>query len=221
VSAAAKPHFASVILDVDSTLCGIEGIDWLAARRGPDLAAEVAAATDSAMRGELALEEIYAQRLRLVRPSREDVEALSVAYMATLASGAARAVAAWLASGIRVHLVSGGIRNAILPVAIHLGLSAEVVHAVDVVFDDAGAYCDFDHSSPLATAMGKRDVISALDLPRPDLGVGDGSTDLAMRGAVDAFAAFTGFVSRSRVTQHADFVVTSFDELSRIVSTGA
>ena len=31
--------FASVILDVDSTLCGIEGIDWLAERRGIEASA--------------------------------------------------------------------------------------------------------------------------------------------------------------------------------------
>ena len=31
------PKFASVVLDVDSTLCGIEGVDWLAERCGGDL----------------------------------------------------------------------------------------------------------------------------------------------------------------------------------------
>ncbi|MBC7671248.1 MAG: hypothetical protein H7247_02400, partial [Polaromonas sp.] len=48
--------FASVILDVDSTLCGIEGIDWLADRRGPAVGAGVTALTDGAMRGEIALD---------------------------------------------------------------------------------------------------------------------------------------------------------------------
>ena len=35
--------FASVVLDVDSTLCGVEGIDWLAQRRGPEMADRVRA----------------------------------------------------------------------------------------------------------------------------------------------------------------------------------
>ena len=36
------------MLDVDSTLTGIEGIDWLAERRGPDLAAEIGELTRQA-----------------------------------------------------------------------------------------------------------------------------------------------------------------------------
>ena len=43
-------RFASVVLDVDSTLCGIEGIDFLAARRGPDVGERIAELTDRAMR---------------------------------------------------------------------------------------------------------------------------------------------------------------------------
>ena len=37
-------RYRSVILDVDSTLCAIEGIDWLAAQRGPEVAARIACA---------------------------------------------------------------------------------------------------------------------------------------------------------------------------------
>jgi phosphoglycolate phosphatase-like HAD superfamily hydrolase len=47
--------------------------------------------------------------------------------------------------------------------------------------------------------------------------VGDGATDLATRGAVDSFAAFTGFVSRDAVVRQADFVISSFAELAEYV----
>lgn len=217
MTASANPLFASVLLDVDSTLCGIEGIDWLAAKCGPDVASKIAAATDMAMRGEIALEEIYAVRLEMIRPGSEDVRALSDAYMSALAPGAALTIASWLASGVRVDLVSGGIRNSILPVALSLGLPSESVHAVELCFNSDGTYVDFDRASPLATAMGKRAVADALALPQPVLAVGDGSTDLAMRESVDAFAAFTGFVNRPTVTRHADFVVSSFEELTAII----
>jgi phosphoserine phosphatase len=213
----AGPRFASVVLDVDSTLCGIEGIDWLAQKRGEQVASSIAAATARAMRGEIALEEIYSMRLSLVRPGIDDVAALSAAYESALAPGAAEAIREWLDSGIRVDLVSGGIRNAILPVAGELGLTVDSVHAVDLIFDSEGNYLDFDRTSPLATAMGKREIISMLLLPEPALAAGDGSTDLAMREAVSAFAAFTGFANRPSVTQHADFIADSFDALSRIV----
>src|SRR5262249_28185501 len=62
--------FATVILDVDSTVAGIEGIDWLAQRRGPDVAAKIAQLTDDAMRGTLPLEAVYGARLDAIRPTR-------------------------------------------------------------------------------------------------------------------------------------------------------
>jgi phosphoserine phosphatase len=214
---AQAPRFATVALDVDSTLCSIEGIDWLAARRSADVAARVSALTDRAMRGEVPLEEVYGRRLAIVRPRREDVDALGRAYIETIAPGAAEAIAAWRSRGVRIILLSAAISHAILRVAQHVGLGPDEVYAVDVKFDAIGAWGGFDSSSPLVTTGGKRDIISRLDLPRPLIGVGDGSTDLAVRGTADAFAAFTGFVARPTVADNADFVVTSFDELTKIV----
>ena len=54
-------------------------------------------------------------------------------------------------------------------------------------------------------------------LPRRILAVGDGATDLAIRPAVDAFAAFTGFVRRAPVVASADVVIDSFAQLVELV----
>jgi phosphoserine phosphatase len=169
------------------------------------------------MRGEVPLEEVYGRRLSIVRPRREDVDALGRAYIDTIAPGAVETIAGWRSRGVRVILLSSAISHAILRLAQHVGLGPDEVYAVDVKFDAIGAWGGFDASSPLVTTVGKRDIISKLDLPRPLIGVGDGSTDLAVRGTADAFAAFTGFVSRPTVADNADFVVTSFDELDKIV----
>ena len=209
--------FASVILDVDSTLCGIEGIDWLAERRGPTVGVKVTALTDRAMRGEIALDAVYGERLALVRPSRDDVRALGDAYAGALADSAARVVARLLDERRRVVMVSGGIREAILPLARTLGITDADVHAVSVHFDATGDYAGFDTASPLATATGKSAVATAMRLPSRVLAVGDGATDLAMRPAVDAFAAFTGFVTRDPVVRSADFIINSFDQLMELV----
>ncbi len=217
MSDTSAPRYATVILDVDSTLCGIEGIDWLAARRGPDVEKRVSELTDRAMRGEIPLEEVYAKRLSMVRPRREDVDALGRAYIDTIADGAAEAISSWRSAGVCVILVSAALRHSILRVAQHVGLGPDEVHAVDVHFDAIGAYTAFDRSSPLTTTTGKHDIVTGMDLPRPIIAVGDGSTDLAVRGTAEAFAAFTGFVSRPSVTERADFVVETFDELTAIV----
>ena len=209
--------FASVILDVDSTLCGIEGIDWLSGLRGGEMAERVSALTVSAMSGEIGLDAVYGERLALVNPTRGEVDALAREYRSTLAAHAKDAARALHEAGRRVVLVSGGIREAILPVARHLGISDGDVHAVSVLFDASGAYAGFDTGSPLVTATGKRLVAAALALPARVLAIGDGATDAAMRPVVDAFAAYTGFIRREAVVRQAEFVVESFEQLVELV----
>ena len=172
--------------------------------------------TGQAMNGELALEDVYGARLAEVAPDADAVAELAHAYAGSIAPGAAATIGEWIAAGIRVVLVSGGIRSAILPVASWLGIPDLDLHAVSVYHGESGSYAGFDRSSPLATATGKRDIVAGIALERPILSVGDGSTDLAMREAADCFAAFTGFVARPAVTGRADFVVRSFEELNAL-----
>lgn len=213
----AGPRFASVVLDVDSTLSAIEGIDWLAARRGRDVGARVAELTDRAMRGEIPLDSVYGARLALVLPAWSEIASLADAYEDGTAAGAAAVVGALMEAGVRVVVVSGGVREAIVPFAATLGVRPTDVHAVSLRFAADGSYAGFDDRSPLVTAEGKRLVVESLALPAPALGVGDGSTDLAMRPAVAAFAAYTGFVRRDAVVAAADHVLPSFTRLRELV----
>ena len=209
--------FRSVILDVDSTLAGIEGIDWLAARRGLGVAEEIAELTSKAMDGSLAIESLYGLRLDLVRPSREEVAALTEAYKAQVAPGAREAITRLRTAGVATQIVSGGLREALLPFAAWLGFAPAEVHAVGISFDRAGRYAGWETSSPLATSGGKGVVMKGLALPAPTLAVGDGSTDLALRAAGATFAAYTGFVRREAVVANADHLLGSFDQLPPLV----
>ena len=121
----------------------------------------------------------------------------------------------------QVDLKDGAMRMYISPNANH---AISVTHpveftngAVSLRFGEDGAYAGFDERSPLATASGKRRIVESLALEPPALGVGDGSTDLAMRPAVAAFAAFTGFVRREPVAAAADHVLSSFTSLRELV----
>lgn len=220
------PRYRTVILDVDSTLTGIEGIDWLAERRGADVARQVADATERAMRGEIALDAVYGERLALVRPDRDALHALAQAYWDATPDAALEAVFALRDAGVRLALVSGGVRQAILPFARELGFDVGDVHAVDVVLDGAGGYWSYDAGSPLGTQGGKQQVARAVLAAagadgRPALAVGDGSTDIAMRGAdvgaCDALAAYVGFARREPVVAAADHVLASFTDLQELV----
>jgi len=213
----AAPRFATVILDVDSTLAGIEGIDWLARRRGGDLGARIAALTDRAMNGEIPLDAVYGERLALVRPTAAELDALGAAYCEAVAPGAGAAVMALRGAGVRIVIVSGGLLQPILSLARLVGVPAEAVHAVRVDVNADGTYAGFDTASPLAREGGKLVVARALAPARPVLAVGDGITDAEMRPAVDAFALFTGFVRREVAARAADVELSSFDQLVSFV----
>lgn len=195
--------FAAVVFDCDSTLAAIEGIDELAGEH----AESVRALTDRAMRGEIALEEVYGRRLELIRPTRARVEALGEAYVRTLVPDARETVEALLALEKTVRVVSGGLRPPVEAVSVALGLGADAVAAVGIDFAPDGAYRGFEASSPLARSGGKETVLRAWGLPRPALLVGDGATDLEARPAVDAFAAYMGVAFRAAVAEGADVVL--------------
>ena len=211
------PRFAAVALDVDSTVSRIEGIDWLAERRGEIVARRVVDLTKQAMQGIIPLEQVYRARLDAIRPRRDDIDALARAYVEELAPGCAESISKLRHAGVQVILVSSGIRNALLRLALHLDFDIGDLHAVDIRLDTGGAYTGFDTSSPLTTSIGKHTLLASLSLPRPVLMVGDGATDLATRGAVESFAAFTGFVSRDAVVDQADAIIPSFAELISFV----
>lgn len=207
------------MLDVDSTLSGIEGIDWLAARRGPAIAEQIRALTDSAMTGRLKLDDVYARRLDAVAPTRMDVAALAGAYCDGVAAGAGECIAALQRAGARVLLVSGGLLDALLPLARIVGVREPDVYGVRVTFGPAGEYAGYDTESPLCRDDGKTRLLSTLidGLHRPILHVGDGMTDAVTREVVDGFAVFTGFVRRENVIARADVDVASFAALAELV----
>lgn len=205
-------RYATVVLDADSTLSGIEGIDWLAARRGDEVQRSVEALTTQAMDGHVALDQVYTRRLALIEPTSLDLHALAHAYIDTLAPGAADAVAALHAAGVAVHVVSGGLRAALLPMTRSLGIADDHVHAVEVELDDAGRFIGVV-PTPLTTQRGKPIVLDHLLLARPILAVGDGSTDAAMIPTVETFAAYIGFVRRDAVVARAALVFDSFSAL--------
>jgi phosphoserine phosphatase len=212
--------FASVVIDVDSTLCGIEGIDFLAARRGREVETRIVALTDKAMRGELTLESIYGRRLTIIQPTRADIDALAQAYEHAIAPGAADAIARMREAGIRLILVSGGIRQAIEPLALALGFADQQLLAVSLTFNADGQYLSFDERSPLTTQRGKVEIVSGLidagDLPRPVLAIGDGATDVPLRDIVDTFAAYTGFARRTTVVARAGMEIRTFEQLAKL-----
>ena len=210
-------RFNSVILDVDSTLSAVEGIDWLAAQRGPEIAAWSAALTERAMEGELPIEAVYGERMRIVKPTLPEIQQLGKVYVERMATRAPETIAVLRAHDVEVVLISGGLREAILPLARELGVDKENVYAVSVFFDEQGKYAGFDDASLLTRQSGKRTTVGQMELKGPILAVGDGMTDCEIKSVVQGFAAFTGFTRREAVIEQADYIVENFDQLRDLI----
>jgi len=210
-------RFNSIILDVDSTLSDVEGIDWLAAQRGPEIEAWSAGLTERAMQGDIPIEAVYSERMRIVKPTLPEIQELGKIYIERVANHAADTIAEFRANNIGVVMVSGGLREAILPLARELGVGAENVYAVSVFFDQDGGYAGFDDASLLTRQSGKRTIVGQMDLKGPILAVGDGMTDCEIKSVVQGFAAFTAFTRREAVIERADYVIENFDQLRDLV----
>jgi phosphoserine phosphatase len=192
-----------VFFDVDSTLVTIEGIDVLGNGN-----AEIARLTEQAMNGELPLDQVYARRLELIRPTRTAVEQLGAKYIDSLTIGAYDAIRTLRQAGAQVHLVTAGIAQAIAPLARHLGIPERAVHAVALKFD-GDRYVDFDRRSFLAKPGGKELVVRDVRARAHGKAafIGDGVSDLEAKPAVDLFIGFGGVARRERVKQNADLYV--------------
>ncbi|HEV8661130.1 MAG TPA: HAD-IB family phosphatase [Thermoanaerobaculia bacterium] len=202
-----EAKFRLVFFDVDSTLVTIEGIDALAGGNP-----EIAKLTEAAMNGEIPLDQVYAKRLEIIRPTRAAVEKLAKQYLASIVDGATEAIETLRSAGVQIHLVTAGITQAIAPLAGRLSVADRAVHAVPLRFDKDGNYVDFDRRSPLAKSGGKEVVVR--DVRARSKGraafIGDGVSDLETKPAVDLFIGFGGVHVRPRVQENADVYAMDF-----------
>lgn len=205
-----------IIFDCDSTLSAIEGIDELARVRGPECFARVEAMTNDAMDGKIAVEAVFGRRLEIIQPRRADVEAVGRLYIERIEPTAVATIRALQAAGWTPLILSGGFRQAILPLAEHLGVAR--VEAVDLFFDATGAYTGYDERYPTTRSGGKPQVIAALKRelsPARVVMVGDGVSDLETRPEVDLFIGFGGYVARPKVKQAAEVFIHKLSELTQ------
>ena len=198
------PPYDRIVFDCDSTLSCVEGIEELAS--ADDVRAGIEQLTSQAMAGEVPLDEVYGQRLKLINPKRLDVIRVGARYVETVVPHAREVVSALHALKKEVRIVSGGLRLPVVAFGGWLGIKDELVHAVQVSFDRHGHYLDYDRMSPLARNGGKREVLEHMPAMRT-LFVGDGITDAEARDAVDGFLCFGGVALRPEVAALADAVV--------------
>ena len=217
------PHYEHIIFDCDSTLTTIEGIDVLAESVGKKWRVEVL--TRAAMDGELDLEEIYAKRLRAVRPTRAQIRDIRRRYKQTIVEDAQDLITALQALGHQVYIISGGLAEPVEEFGVYLGVPRDHIRAVDVRYNELSGkwwqrqaqyeagdehYLTFDEGA-LTVSDGKAEIVQQLVCGKNgrSLLIGDGNSDLLAGRAVDLFVGYGGVEKRERVLAEAPAFIHS------------
>ncbi len=198
--------FDIVCFDFDSTLSRIEGIDELAIKAGVGPA--MIKLTNAAMEGSMSLADVYRQRLALIRPNQQMIEWLASRYIEEKVDGSYHVIRQLINLGKQVHIISGGILQALLPMALDMGIDEKRVHAVSLQFASDGAYQSYDDASPLTQNGGKAEICKSLAINSKKLVmIGDGKTDLEVANENFPVIGFGGVVKREIVLQQADYFI--------------
>lgn len=213
------------ILDFDSTLVGVESLDELARMGMAGVDAEqkmtkFTELTNQGMDGLLSFDESLKKRLELMNVTRRDVEQFAEELKDTITDSALECEEWFAENADSIFVVSGGFLDYILPVTDELGIPRGHVYANKFVYDKSGKVVGYDDTLYLARPQGKVLQVADLELPKPIIMIGDGMTDYEVRakGEADEFWAFTQHITRSRVVERADRVLTSFEELEELAS---
>lgn len=194
----------TVVFDFDSTLIQCESLEEILAPKcaaQPGLEDQIRAITAEGMEGKITFQESLAKRLALAAPSRQEVVSFGESAKNLLTPGIEDLVKDLRAKGHSVRIISGGLREAIVPVALYLGLDADDVGAVSLSFDDNGQFVGIDENDLYSDSKlaGARPICATW--PKTVVAVGDGMTDyhLYQYGLVDHFIAYTQWVRREPV----------------------
>lgn len=228
------PPYKHVIFDCDSTLTSIEGIDALASQLGK--AWRVSVLTEAAMSGDVELEDVYAKRLRTLKPTRRQVQAIKQLYKQNAVTDAKSVISALSSLGHEVYIISGGLAEPVIEFGTYLGVPRQNIQAVSLEYDQLkGKWWEQIEDQPneaerylthaeeaLTISDGKAIIIKELLKERNGRSVlvGDGVSDLLAGQVVDLFVGYGGVTRRKKVAHEAPVYITS-ESLSPLLALAA
>jgi D-3-phosphoglycerate dehydrogenase / 2-oxoglutarate reductase len=214
------PEKRYFVIDFDSTITKVEGLDQLAVislkgnPEGEKIAHEIKNLTDLGMNGEISYSEALQKRIALLKANKKHIATLIEFLNENITDSFERNKPFLQEFADNIIVISGGFKEFIDPVVEGLGLKTENVYANTFIFDENNDIIGVDESNPLAKSGGKIKLLESLDLDGHISVIGDGYTDYELKksGGADRFYAFIENVKRDNVIPGADFVIKSLDE---------
>lgn len=172
-------HFGLCVMDMDSTLINIECIDEIADIVG--LKPQVAAITESAMRGEIDFAESLKKRVALLAGLEETALHRVVDERLQLNPGAQELINTCKQYGIKTMLVSGGFTFFADKVQAMLGLDYAISNTLEIIDGKLTGKILGDIVDAQVKADNLLKLRDALDLSASQtIAIGDGANDLKM-----------------------------------------
>ncbi|MCR2762125.1 phosphoserine phosphatase SerB [Microbacterium sp. zg.B48] len=195
-----------LLLDADSTLIRNEVIELLADEAGRG--AEVAAATEAAMRGDVDFASSLRSRVRALA----GVPVTAFAHVRARIQptpGVRELIAAAHQRGGRVGVVSGGFHEILDTVAPALGVDLWRANRLSVVDGGLSGFVDGEIVDAEAKAAALREWAAEAGIPLTrTIAIGDGANDLRMMAAAGLGLAFN---AKPAVRAQADLVIERVD----------
>ena len=200
-----SPRFI-VVLDADSTLIRNEVIELIADEAGRG--AEVAAATEAAMRGEVDFATSLRSRVRALAGVPVTAFARVLARIEPT-PGARELIDAVHERGGRVGVVSGGFHEILDTIAPELGVDIWLANRLAVADGVLDGFVDGEIVDAEGKARALRGWADEAGVPlRRTIAIGDGANDLRMMAAAGLGIAFN---AKPAVRERADLVVGPVD----------
>lgn len=195
-----------VVLDADSTLIRNEVIELIADEAGRG--AEVAAATEAAMRGEVDFAESLRSRVAALRGVPVAAFARVIARIEPT-PGVRELISAVHERGGVVAVVSGGFHEVLDVVCPELGVDVWRANRLGVAAGALSGFVEGEIVDAAAKATALREWAATYDVPPgATVAIGDGANDLKM---MDAAALGLAFNAKPAVRSAADLVIGTVD----------
>lgn len=215
-----------LIFDFDSTFTQVEALDVLGeiVLSGADKEKklnQIASITNKGMSGELSFRESLEMRMKILSGTKDDITELVSRLKSKVSVSIQANKEFFLKNANNIFIVSSGFKEFIEPVVADFGISPSHVYANSFVWKN-NAIAGFETQNPLSGDNGKPLVVQKIGLNKKVIVIGDGYTDYEIKkaGAADLFVAFTENISRSSVTEKADFIASNFIDFLNFITHG-
>jgi D-3-phosphoglycerate dehydrogenase len=209
------------VIDFDSTFTRVEALDVLgeiSLKGQPERDAalsEIKEITNLGMEGKISFRDSLERRIALLKANKSHLVQLIEELKGLVSKSFIRNKAFFQENKDAVFMISNGFKDFIDPIVMEYGVKQENIFANTFRFDDDGNIIGFDDANVLSANNGKVSQLKALNLNGDVYVIGDGYTDYEIReaGLANKFYAFTENIERSAVTDVADHIAPSLDEI--------